>query len=132
MITTDDRLAIYELVALHGHLMDDGELGRLNELFTTDVVYDLEDFGLGSLLGHQAISDAAVAMGANNPVGHHVTNVIVTDSRYLGVRVRSKGIGIRADGGSGSVIYEDEVTQTAEGWRIRYRKVIARRTPLGG
>ncbi len=56
---------------------------------------------------------------------------MITGSDGHAVRVRSKGIGIRADGGSGSVIYTDEVTRTPEGWRISYRKVIARRTPLG-
>ncbi len=29
-VTAEDRLAIHELIALHGHLMDDGELGRLD------------------------------------------------------------------------------------------------------
>jgi ketosteroid isomerase-like protein len=37
---TEDRLALHELVALHGHLFDMGELDRLDELFTEDVVYD--------------------------------------------------------------------------------------------
>ncbi|MEE4494819.1 nuclear transport factor 2 family protein [Streptomyces sp. BE230] len=33
-----DRLAVMELIALHGHLVDDGELDRLDELFTEDIV----------------------------------------------------------------------------------------------
>lgn len=48
----EDRLAVMELIALHGHVIDDGELHRLDELFTDDIV---------------------LAMGALNPVGHHVT-----------------------------------------------------------
>ncbi|MFG2669924.1 nuclear transport factor 2 family protein [Streptomyces sp. NPDC048445] len=35
----EDRLAVMELVALHRHLVDDGELDRLDELFTEDIVY---------------------------------------------------------------------------------------------
>jgi hypothetical protein len=31
-----DRVAIEELISLHGHLFDEGELGRLDELFTED------------------------------------------------------------------------------------------------
>ena len=46
-LTTDDRVAIYELIALHGHLMDAGEFDRLGELFTNDFVYDVEAFGFG-------------------------------------------------------------------------------------
>lgn len=33
-LSTDDRIAIYELIALHGHLMDAGDFDRLGELFT--------------------------------------------------------------------------------------------------
>jgi hypothetical protein len=131
-IQSDDRAAICELISLHGHLMDDGELSRLDELFTTDVSYDLEDFGLGVLHGVPAIRDAALAMGAANPIGHHVTNLMLTELDENMVRVRSKGIGIRTDGTCGSVTYEDTVRRTGEGWRISDRKVIARRAALGG
>ncbi|MGV4980847.1 nuclear transport factor 2 family protein [Streptomyces sp. NRAIS4] len=34
----EDRLAITELISMHGHLVDDGQLDRLDELFTPDVV----------------------------------------------------------------------------------------------
>ncbi|GGL08861.1 hypothetical protein GCM10012284_49370 [Mangrovihabitans endophyticus] len=46
------------------------------------------------------------------------------------VRVRSKGIGVSASGSVGSVVYEDVVRRETAGWRIAYRKVIPRRTPL--
>lgn len=38
-LSVEDRLAIHDLVALHGHLMDAGEFDRLDELFTEDFVY---------------------------------------------------------------------------------------------
>jgi len=129
-IPSDDRAAISELISLHGHLMDDGELYRLEELFTTDVTYDLEDFGLGLLHGVPAIRDAALVL--DNLTGHHVTNLILTEIEDDMVRARSKGIGIKADSTSGSVIYEDMVRRAGKGWRISYRKVIARRAALGG
>nr|WP_223243461.1 nuclear transport factor 2 family protein [Streptomyces sp. CBMA123] len=127
-----DRLAITELVSLHGHLVDDGSLDRLAEVFTSDVVYDLTDFGQGPLNGVAAVREAAWALGAANPLAHHVTNVVVTASPDGRVRVRSKGLGIRADGSCGSVSYDDTVVRTAEGWRISHRTVSARRAPLGG
>jgi hypothetical protein len=40
-ISTEDRLAIHELISLHGHVVDDGDFSRLHEVFTVDVVYDL-------------------------------------------------------------------------------------------
>jgi hypothetical protein len=130
-ITTDDRLAIYEVIALHGHLMDAGEFDRLDELFTDDFVYDLEHLGYGQLQGAQAFVDAARALGDNNPLGHHVTNTVVIAEEDGGaIRVRSKGIGIRADGSSGTVVYEDLVRRTDQGWRIARRSVIPRSRPL--
>jgi 3-phenylpropionate/cinnamic acid dioxygenase small subunit len=130
-ISTDDRLAIYELIALHGHLMDAGEFDRLGELFTDDFVYDLQPLGYGQLKGAMALVEAALALGDANPLGHHVTNTIVTGEEDDGsVRVRSKGIGIRVDGSSGTVVYEDLVRRTDSGWRIARRAVIPRSRPL--
>lgn len=131
-LTTEDRSAVRELLALHGHLFDDGELHRLDELFTDDVVYDVTDFGAPEpLRGLTALRDAALALGAANPVAHHVTNVVL-DASGDQVRARSKGLGVHADGSCGSVTYEDVVVRTPHGWRIRHRTVRARRTPLGG
>jgi 3-phenylpropionate/cinnamic acid dioxygenase small subunit len=131
-LNPQDRLAIHELLALHGHLMDDGALDRLAELFSEDVSYDLEDFELGVLHGVAAVREAALAVGERNPVGHHVTNVIILSDDGAQARVRSKGIGVLADGSCGSVTYEDVVRREPSGWRISYRKVVARRRPLGG
>jgi ketosteroid isomerase-like protein len=127
-----DRIDITELIHLHGHLMDGGELERTGELFTPDITYDVEDFGLGTLSGLAALRDAALAVGAANPVGHHVTNVVITGIDERSAQARSKGIGIMADGTAGSVVYDDVVTRTPDGWRISHRKVTARRAPLGG
>ena len=130
-ITVEDRVAIYELIALHGHLMDAGEFDRLNELFTDDFVYDLEHLGYGHLEGAKAYVEAARALDDNNPLGHHVTNSLAIAEEDDGsIRVRSKGIGIRADGSSGSVVYEDLVRRTEGGWRIARRTVIPRRRAL--
>jgi 3-phenylpropionate/cinnamic acid dioxygenase small subunit len=131
-VSPDDRAAITELLARHGHLFDDGELDRLGELFTPSVSYDVTAFGAGVLHGIEAIRDATLALGDRNPVAHHVTNVELTDRPDGSVRARSKGIGIYADGTAGSVTYVDTVVRTGEGWRIDARTVVPRRTPLGG
>ncbi|MGW1536574.1 nuclear transport factor 2 family protein [Streptomyces aureus] len=131
-LALEDRLAITELVSLHGHLIDDGALDRLDELFTADVVYDLTDFGQQPLSGVAAIQEAARVLGAANPVAHHVTNVVVTAAEEGRVLVRSKGLGITADGSCGSVTYDDTVVRTPRGWRISHRKVSPRRIPLSG
>ncbi|GAA0528098.1 hypothetical protein GCM10010172_05840 [Paractinoplanes ferrugineus] len=129
-LSVQDRLAVHELISLHGHLMDDGEFDRMGELFCADVIYDVSAFGFGELRGYAAISEAGLALGDANPIGHHVTNIRVTEDPDGTVRVRSKGIGVSVTGGVGSVVYEDVVRREAAGWRIAYRKVLPRRTPL--
>lgn len=125
-----DRLAIHELLALHGHLMDEGAFDRLAELFTADVVYDLRDYGGAELSGIAAIAAAARALGDGNPLGHHVTNVVITSGEGDVARVVSKGLGVRADGGCGTVVYRDELRREAAGWRIARRRVCPRQVPL--
>jgi ketosteroid isomerase-like protein len=130
-LTDQDRIDINDLINLHGHRTDAGELDQAGELFTADVTYDVTDFGVGSLHGAAAIREAALALGDANPVGHHVTNIVITPIDDRSARVQSKGIGIKADGKAGSVSYDDIVTRQADGWKIHYRKVTARRAALG-
>jgi len=129
-LSTADRLAIHELLALHGHLMDEGAFDRLGELFTADVRYDLSAYGAGELHGPDAVAAAARALGAANPVAHHVTNILVSEDPDGTVRARSKGIGITADGAAGSVVHDDVLRRSEAGWRIAHRKITPRRTPL--
>jgi 3-phenylpropionate/cinnamic acid dioxygenase small subunit len=128
-ISTDDRVAVHELIALHGHLVDTGQLERLSEVFTDDVVYDLTPMSGPALHGVQAISEAAQRLGDRNPVAHLVTNTVVTAE---GERVvaRSKFLGVQRDGTVGSGVYNDELRRTPEGWRISLRSVSLRREPL--
>jgi hypothetical protein len=129
-VNVEDRLAIHELLALHGHLVDAGEFDRLGELLTPDVVYDSTAFGAGEMRGFDTITATSYALGDRNPVGHHVTNIIVTEDPDGTVRARSKGIGVYADGTTGSVVYDDVLRRTPDGWRIARRAISPRRTPL--
>ncbi|GAA0895575.1 nuclear transport factor 2 family protein [Pseudonocardia zijingensis] len=131
-LSEQDRIDITDLIHLHGHHVDTGRLDRAAELFTPDVAYDVGDLGLGTLQGVEAITRASLAMGDRNPVGHHVTNVVISEIDDGSARVRSKGIGITAAGTAGSVAYDDVVVRLADGWRISRRTVTARRAPLGG
>ncbi|MCX4553535.1 nuclear transport factor 2 family protein [Streptomyces sp. NBC_01387] len=130
-LAAEDRDAITDLISMHGHLIDAGELDRLEELFTADVVYDVTDFGQAPLRGVAAIKQAALALGEANPVAHHVTNIVLTPATGDLVHARSKGIGVNADGTCGSATYEDTIVRGPQGWRITHRTVLARRKPLG-
>jgi 3-phenylpropionate/cinnamic acid dioxygenase small subunit len=128
-ISTDDRLAIHELLARHGHIVDNGELDRLSELFTADVVYDLTRLGGSSLHGTAAIVEASRQLGDRNPVAHHVTNVVVSEHEGE-ITARSKFLGVRKDGSVGSGVYDDVLRRTSDGWRIARRQVSVRKEPL--
>ena len=127
-LTTDDRLAIHDLLALHGHL-DAGALDRLGELFTDDVVYDLTPLGGTVLEGVDEVAASARELGVNSPVAHLVTNIVI-DEPGDEVTARSKFLGVRRDGSVGSGVYDDVLRRTPEGWRIARRRVTLRREPL--
>ena len=136
-ITMDDRIAITDLINEHGHLTDRGDFDGLAALFTEDVVYDVSALGGGEsalgggeLAGLAAAREAALALGDANPVAHHVTNIVLHEAPDGVVHARSKGLGVLADGRTGSVTYEDTVQRTPAGWRITHRIIRPRRTPL--
>ncbi|WP_390624218.1 nuclear transport factor 2 family protein [Fodinicola feengrottensis] len=115
-----------DLITMHGHLVDADGLNRIEEVFAQDAVHDLTDFGLG-IRDLPTLREAAIALGDNQPVGHHVTNIVLSELPDGQIRVLPKGIGINADGTCGSVTYDDVVSRREQGWRITYRKVSVRK-----
>ncbi|MGF6883584.1 3-phenylpropionate/cinnamic acid dioxygenase small subunit [Nocardia sp. GAS34] len=130
-ITAADRIAIHEAISLHGHIADDRDWDRWGELYTDDLVLDLEDFGLGTTHGLAALEKMARDNQDDpaQPLGHHVTNTVLVAQEGDRVRARSKGLAVNADGTSGTVVYEDTLRRESNGWRICQRKVLARRAP---
>jgi hypothetical protein len=127
-LALEDRIAIYEVLALHGHLTDCGETGRFNEVFTDDVVYDLSALGGGVLVGLDALTGrkhAAAASDPRNPIAQHLTNIVLTPELTDSVRSISKSLGVRADGSCVSVRYHDVLQRRPDGWRIVHRSVYA-------
>jgi SnoaL-like domain len=125
-LSVTDRLDIHELIALHGHLADDRRPDRLDELLTADAVYDISDFGMGTVEGLDAIRALFELRPGEQPRGHHVTNVVIVDAAEDGhsAHIRSKGIAVMADGTASTVIYADTVVRTERRWRISRRAVI--------
>jgi hypothetical protein len=125
-LTVQDRLAVHELVSLHGHLADDRRADELDRLLTEDAVYDLADFGMGVVVGLPALRRLFEEAPGEQPLGHHVTNVMVTENVDGSAQVRSKGLAVMADGRAGTVVYDDRAVRTPAGWRIAHRKVVRR------
>jgi hypothetical protein len=122
-----DILAIHQLLALYGHIIDEREWQRVGELFTAEAVYDMSDFGLGVIRGAAAIRELWSRPDAIHPLAHHATSIVVTEDPAGRVHVLSKGLGIGPNGRVGSVVYRDIVVRTAEGWRFAERKARVRR-----
>ena len=125
-LNDEDQLAIHELIALYGHIIDERGFSRSHELFTDDVRYDVNDFDAGVHIGIDAV--VALWKASNrHPLAHHSTNVVITMETDRSVQVMSKGIGVMTDGRAGSVVYRDIVVKTGQGWRIKDRIALRRR-----
>jgi hypothetical protein len=118
-ISTAARLAIHELIALYGHLIDQRQFSQLDQIFTDDAVFDLSAYDGNSYHGLRAIQ-AMMLASREHPLAHHATNVVV-QAQADSVTVISKGIGVGAGGRVGSVTYRDRLSLTPQGWRIQQR-----------
>ena len=121
VIDPTDTLAIQELLALYGHIIDEREWHRVEELFTATAVYDMREFGLGLVHGAAAIRALWSSPDAAHPLAHHSTNVVVSAGTGSSVNVLSKGLGVGPNGRVGSVVYRDVVERTPAGWRFASR-----------
>ena len=123
MLETHDIVAIQQLTARYGHLVDAREFKRLGEIFTADGVFDVTAYQAGRHEGLAAL--IAFFEGAAHPPAHHATNLYVFEEGTT-VRAWSKyavpGEGGKMFGGD----YRDTLMRTASGWRIRERVVTAR------
>jgi hypothetical protein len=126
-LSVRDRAAIHELISLHGHLADERRPEDLGQLLTLDAVYDLHSFGLGNVVGLQAIQELHQRPG-NQPIGHHVSNVLIDERPDGTIAVCSKGLSVMADGTTGTCTYDDVVVKIDTGWRIAHRRVLAARS----
>jgi hypothetical protein len=127
MPDSGDILAIHELLALYGHIIDEREWSRVGELFTASSVYDMSEFGLGVVHGAQAIGELWSRTDAMHPLAHHASNILVSEDADGTVRVLSKGLGLGRNGRIGSVVYRDVVEPTEAGWRFAARTAYLRR-----
>jgi SnoaL-like domain len=122
MTEVGDILAIQQLLALYGHIIDEREWARVDELFTPSSTYDMTAFGLGVVQGAGAIRELWSRPDAAHPLAHHATNIVISTDADGTVRVLSKGLGVGSGGRVGSVVYRDVVVRTAAGWRFASRK----------
>ena len=125
-LSVGDRVALHELAARYGNVIDDRDWPRLAEVFVPDAVYELHGFGRIDRRC-ESLTEIVALMRANvHPVAHHVTNVEVTATPN-DVRMMSKIVGTLDAGKAGSADYHDVVVKTPSGWRIAERHVHLRK-----
>lgn len=115
-------MAIHQLIALYGHLIDEREWDRLGELFTDDLVFDTSSFeGGGVSQGLEVLRADWARPDMRHPHAHHATNIVVLSMTGDTAEVVSKGIGVGRNGRVGSVTYRDVMRKEAGSWRIARR-----------
>ena len=124
-LSVADRLDIQQVIALYGHILDERLFSRIDELFTADVVYDLQDFGDAVLNGIEAVREYW-SLSTQHPLAHHATNIVISEGDDGVVSVWSKGIGVGYKGRVGSAVYKDVFVKTAAGWRMSQRICLLR------
>lgn len=102
MLEVVDRLAIHELLGFYGHIIDHRRWAEMESVFTTDVEYDVTDFGQGVTYGLDALREYWSTHDEIHPLAHHATNIVVTEDPDGTVRVLSKGLGVSRKGRVGS------------------------------
>jgi 3-phenylpropionate/cinnamic acid dioxygenase small subunit len=127
-VDTADIVAIQQLMALYGHVVDERAWERTVELFTADAIYDVSDVGLGVHHGIDAIRTLWTSDEARHPLAHHVNTVHVEEGSDGVVRVRSKVAAVGNSGRVWSFSYCDVVRRGADGhWRMAERVITLRR-----
>jgi 3-phenylpropionate/cinnamic acid dioxygenase small subunit len=128
-LDTRDLLAIHDLLARYGHVVDDADWERLSEVFSDDGVFDLEAIGRGRAQGMEELRACFARL--DHPLAHHTTNVTIEPDSPRRARVRCKYLVVSDDGRARSGEYHDDVVLTSVGWRLERRTVVPRRARPG-
>jgi ketosteroid isomerase-like protein len=129
-IPLDEWVSIQQLIARYGHVLDaavrDEEWSRLEEIFTSDIVFDARPAGYGLMSGIDVVRNAWSTGRVRHPRAHHATNVVIETLDGDTATATSKGISVFLDdSGTGqvsSVVYRDVLRREGAGWRIARRE----------
>jgi 3-phenylpropionate/cinnamic acid dioxygenase small subunit len=125
-MNAEDVVQIEQLIARYGHVVDDGPLDQLDEIFTADATFDQRRLGGVLQDGLEAIRTfLELPYGPDRPkygIGHHTTNTYVYEKEGE-VQVISKLLVVDATGQIHTGVYEDRVVRQDGGWRIAARSV---------
>ena len=125
MLDASDRIALHELVALYGHLLDQRRWRDLDQVFTDDVQFEGTTATTHSLAEKVASWSSPEGL-KRHPIAHNITNPVVSEDPDGTVRIMCKGVMLWGDGRVNAFTYEDVAVRTGAGWRIARRRVTDR------
>jgi len=118
LVSPNDFVELQQLLSRYCHIVDAKAWDQLDQIFAADASVTVA----GVYPTSTGIEDLrALYARMNHPVAHTSSSVIVVDSGSATARLASKWVTIRADGLTGTGVYEDVVVRTPEGWRISER-----------
>lgn len=121
-LSAGDHIEIRQVLANYGHVVDEHDWARAEEVFTPDIV--LETGPDGPTL--RGISDIVATFKGRNMYAHVTTNTVVTEEQEDRVSAHSKFIGFPNEGPPVTGDYVDELVRTESGWRLNHRRVEVR------
>lgn len=129
-LTSEDRMEIVQTLYVYARAIDAKELRLLDRVFTADAVVHYDVPGGSRLSYGELVPWLANALAMFRMTQHVVTNPVV---EVLGGRVRSAAYltatheQVGLDGRKTTFIdhgiYKDDWVKTADGWRIRARRL---------
>ena len=125
-LSSDDRLAITEILATYCHAIDRGRWDDLPGLFTEDCRLDFGDL-MGTYEGQDGVRRFADTLAGIGLLMRHYTTNVVLDGDGTRARGESYVLAITGPPGASSQttgIYEDEFVKVGGRWLIRVRRAL--------
>ena len=125
ILTTADRVEIHELPGRYGDAIDDRDWARLDNVFTSNAVFDLTGVGSRVCNGLDDIK-AFMECEAAHPRTHLMTNIYAESGEH-DIELRFRIVALIGKGLTSTGSYYDKLVKTDEGWRTYHRYVSSRR-----
>lgn len=117
MLTPADHIEIREVLADYGHIVDDHDWDRAEDVFMPDVVFESNN---GEMVLN-GISDIVATFRGRNMYAHVTTNTTLRQNSDGTVSAHSKFLGFPNEGPPVTGDYRDQLVRTAAGWRLAHR-----------
>ena len=120
-------MAIHDVLAMYGHLIDGRAWDRMHEIFTEDFVFRSATGAV--YLSREELLAFWTSDSVRHPDGHHTSNVVLTLVDNDTVDALSKGLYVQPNGTVSTAVYRDVLRRTSDGWRLAARTITVPHPP---